>query len=247
MGEYRVIFFDLDHTLVDTNLQHKLSLERTVKQMYNGAVPEDFIPRFLAHHEALWTLYDRREITMTELRRLRFLRTWQDYNVEKTDSEADRFNDVYMSTLEETVIAYPGRRRCWRRWRRVQTRGYTNGSPNLQWRKMTIAGIDRFIPELRSLSRSTSQGQTHPMVYQAACEALAEVSAREALMVGDNYRADYEGARVFGMGRALVRSRSGQCQAAASGARRCPQGRRRPVGDFQNGRSTAGLSRGSDS
>jgi HAD superfamily hydrolase (TIGR01549 family) len=200
MGEYRVIFFDLDHTLVDTNLQHKLSLERTVKQMYNGAVPEDFIPRFLAHHEALWTLYDRREITMTELRRLRFLRTWQDYNVEKTDSEADRFNDVYMSTLEETVIAYPGTTEMLEALAAKYRLGVvTNGSPDLQWRKMTIAGIDRFIPESALIiSEHVGKAKPHPMVYQAACEAL-QVSAREALMVGDNYRADYEGARVFGM------------------------------------------------
>jgi HAD superfamily hydrolase (TIGR01549 family) len=200
MGKYRAIFFDLDHTLVDTNLQHKLSLDLTVNQMYNGAVPEDFIRRFLAHHEDLWALYDRREITMAELRRLRFLRTWQDYNVEKTDSEADRFNDVYMSTLEETVFAYPGTTEMLEALAAKYILGVvTNGSPDLQWRKMTIAGIDRFIPESALIiSEHVGKAKPHPAVYQAACDAL-QVSAKEALMVGDNYRADYEGAKVFGM------------------------------------------------
>ncbi|GMA51697.1 noncanonical pyrimidine nucleotidase, YjjG family protein [Alicyclobacillus contaminans] len=200
MRPYRVIFFDLDHTLVDTNRQHQLSLQRTVQTLYGGQVPQDFIPRLLRHHDALWKQYDERIISMQELRRQRFLRTWRDYGVERTDDEADVFNQLYMDAVEEALFAFPGTLAMLANLAADHQLGIiTNGSPDLQWRKMQATGISKYIPESALIiSEHVGAAKPHPSVYAAACAALS-VAHGEALMVGDNYAADVAGAEACGL------------------------------------------------
>jgi HAD superfamily hydrolase (TIGR01509 family) len=201
MTRYAVLFFDLDHTLVDTRRQYAEGLALTVERVYgpNGA-PAGFIERFLHHHEALWPLYDNRQLTMQELRRERFLRAWKDFGVARTIAEADAFQAVYDSLFDETVRAFPGTAEMLRRLAPGRRFGIiTNGSPDLQWRKLRAAGIDRFFDETAVIiSERVGLAKPHPDVFAAACDALG-VGSADALMIGDNWVADIGGARSFGM------------------------------------------------
>ncbi|WDL95881.1 HAD family hydrolase [Alicyclobacillus sp. ALC3] len=200
MKAYDVIFFDLDHTLVDTRGQYKEGLAVSLKQVYADKAPAGFADKFLRHHEALWGQYDRREITMQTLRRQRFLRAWRDYGVSKSDDEADHFHEVYNATFEHTLHPFAGVLDL------VQTLAgdhrlgiITNGSPDLQWRKLGIAGLQPyFAQDAVVISENIGKAKPHPSVYQAACDALS-VAKQDALMVGDNFVADVQGARNFGL------------------------------------------------
>lgn len=197
---YDVIFFDLDHTLVDTRGQYRLGLAQAVGKMYDGQVPANFAEHFLKHHEALWPEYDRRKISMLDLRRQRFLRAWQDFGVDKTDEEADAFHTVYDATFETTLHAFPGAGDLIHRLADAHRLGIiTNGSPDLQWRKLGIAGLQPYFPESAVIiSEAVGKAKPHPSVYEAACQALA-VDREQALMIGDNFISDVQGARNFGM------------------------------------------------
>jgi 2-haloalkanoic acid dehalogenase type II len=200
MHPYQVLFFDLDHTLVDTRRQYLLGLAKAIEELYQGKVPKAFIDRFFHHHEQLWELYDRREITMLQLRRERFLRAWKDFGITKSEAEADLFQETYNRTFEHTLFAYPGTVEMLETLAKRYRMGIvTNGSPDLQWRKLEITGLARFFPESAVIiSERVGLAKPHPSVYQAACDAL-EVRPEDALMIGDNYRADVLGAKEFGM------------------------------------------------
>jgi HAD superfamily hydrolase (TIGR01509 family) len=200
MHPYQVLFFDLDHTLIDTRRQYDLGLAKAIEELYQGKVPETFIERFFYHHERLWELYDKREITMHQLRRQRFLRAWQDFGITKSEEEADLFQETYNRTFEDTLFAYPGTIDMLETLSKRYRMGIvTNGSPDLQWRKMEITGLTRFFTEsVVIISERVGLAKPHPSVYQAACDAL-QVRPKDAVMIGDNYRVDVLGARAFGM------------------------------------------------
>jgi HAD superfamily hydrolase (TIGR01549 family) len=200
MDVYKVVFFDLDHTLVDTRRQYDIGLARTIEILHQGDVPEDFVDRFMHHHGLLWKEYDRRDVTMETLRRERYIRAWRDYGVAKDIVDADQFQGVYDSIFDETLFTYPGTTSMLEALRRKYRLGVvTNGSPDLQWRKMRATGLDRFIQEEHLIiSGNIGHAKPHPTVYEAACKAL-DVSPTAAIMVGDSWPADVAGARAFGI------------------------------------------------
>lgn len=154
----------------------------------------------MQHHERLWPLYDRREISMLELRRQRYLQAWQDYGIERSAEDADLFQSTYDATFETTLHAFPGITELLSELARNHRLGMiTNGSPDLQWRKTRIVGFDKFFAEQHLIiSEQIGHAKPHPSVYQAACERL-QVAPQNALMIGDNYRGDVVGARDAGI------------------------------------------------
>lgn len=197
---YDVIFFDLDHTLVDTRLQYRLGLQAAIDEMFGGDVPAGFQDRFMKHHEQLWTLYDKRQITMTDVRRQRFIRAWQDYGVTKSEEEAEQFYQVYHSTLSKTLFAYEGVVDMLTALKQTHRLGIiTNGAADLQWKKLEYTGlVPFFIPESVIISELIGPSKPHSAVYRAACDAM-DTAPDKSLMIGDNYNNDVLGARVFGM------------------------------------------------
>ncbi len=201
MQSYDVLFFDLDHTLIDTRGQYVLAVDATVKQMVSDdEVPHDFTERFMRNHDRLWPHYDKREISMAELRRRRYLLTWKEYGVDKSIDEADAFQTAYDETFESTLHAFPGIAEMLTELAAKYRLGIiTNGAPDLQWRKTKIVGFDCFFAEQHLIiSEQIGHAKPHPSVYQAACERL-HVEPGQALMIGDNYRGDVLGAREAGL------------------------------------------------
>lgn len=197
---YEVAFFDLDHTLVDTRRQYELGLARAIDEIYGAQCPAEFPDRFLHHHEHLWGEYDRRHITMQTLRRERFLRAWRDFGTERTTAEADEFHAAYQRTFDDTLTPFADTLELLDAISKDHRLGIvTNGAPDLQWRKMEIAGIARFFaPAAVIISERIGWAKPHPSVYRAACTALG-ADAENAVMIGDNFNADVQGARAVGI------------------------------------------------
>lgn len=197
---FDVIFFDLDHTLIDTRKQYKLGMQQTVQQLYGQSAPETFIPAFMAHHARLWSQYDKREITMTELRRERFLRAWRELGVERTPEDAEVFQTAYNTTFETTLFTFDETLDLVQTLAKHHQLGIiTNGSPDMQDYKMQITHLSGyFVPEAVTISELVGMAKPHPSVYQSACQQLG-VEPANTVMIGDNYAADVEGAKVFGM------------------------------------------------
>lgn len=200
MKRFEVIFFDLDHTLIDTRRQYEQGLAITLRSLYGDQSPSDFAARFMFHNEELWPKYDQRRITMKDLRRERFLVTWRDYGVEKSVSEAEVFQETYNQTFETTLTCFPGTLDMLSGLVSAYRLGIiTNGSPDLQARKLAITGLSRFFDTTNVIvSEDIGWAKPHPLVYETACDRLA-TRPEKSLMIGDNYRNDVLGARNCGL------------------------------------------------
>ena len=196
----KVIFFDLDHTLIDTRQQYLSGLALTLELLYGVDVPGDFIPRFMQHNDELWPDYDKRLLTIKDLRRQRFLLTWKDYGVTRSNEEADVFQEQYNQTFESTLNCFPGTIEMLETLAQDYRLGIiTNGAPDLQERKLTITGLRPFFPEKTVIvSEAIGFAKPDPLVYETACSQFA-VEPEQCLMVGDNYKNDVLGARACGL------------------------------------------------
>jgi HAD superfamily hydrolase (TIGR01549 family) len=195
-----VIFFDLDHTLVDTRRQYILGMPMALRELYGTDYPDDFVDHFLRHHDELWLEYDKRSISMDTLRIERFLRTWRDYEIHKQREEAERFQHVYDGTLEKTLFTFPGTLELLAQLASSYRLGIiTNGAPDIQSRKMHITGLTQyFTPGQVTVSANVGKAKPDPSVYAWACEVM-NTSPASSLMIGDNFAADYEGAMACGL------------------------------------------------
>lgn len=196
----KVIFFDLDHTLIDTRRQYLLGLQMTLQSLYANEAPGDFVQHFMQHNDELWPEYDKRRLTMTDLRRQRFLRTWRDYGITRTEAEADVFQEHYSQTFATTLTCFPGTIEMLE----VLSKDYqlgiiTNGAPDLQGKKLFVTGLQPFFPEHAVVvSEVVGRAKPHPLVYQTACARFG-AEPEQCWMIGDNYTNDVAGARACGL------------------------------------------------
>lgn len=201
MSRYSCVFFDLDHTLIDTLGQYHKGLAIALHELYGNEISaDDFEQQFMRHHDQLWRLYDKREITMLDLRRQRFLRAWKEFGIERTTEEADKFHSTYDATFETTLETFPGTMELLDELsQRYRLGAITNGSPDLQWRKVCITGLNKYFREADIIiSERIGKAKPHPSVYDAACKDF-NVDETNAVMVGDNFLSDVQGARDFGL------------------------------------------------
>jgi len=197
---YSVIFFDLDHTLIDTKGQYQLAIPEVLQQLYGNHAPSDFYQRFVKNNNRLFRLYDERQLTIAELRHQRFFETWAEYGVVRRPEEADEFQDLYDKTMGHTLRAYEGTYPMLQQLGASHRIGIiTNGSPDHMWHRMKIAKLDEFFSEQDVIVAQTiGPAKPHPAVYAAAVETYG-ATASECLMIGDNHPNDVEGARRAGL------------------------------------------------
>lgn len=196
----QVIFFDLDHTLIDTRQQYLWGLSVALESLYGQDVPQDFIARFMQHNDELWPQYDKRLLSMKDLRRQRFLLTWGDYGFTRTDDEADEFQERYHETFETTLKCFPGTLEMLQVLaERYELGIITNGSPDLQEKKLKVTGLEPLFPHKNVIvSEAVGLAKPHPQVYDTACKRF-DARPERCLMVGDNYKNDVLGARASGL------------------------------------------------
>ena len=86
MNKYQHVFFDLDHTLWDTNRNSGESLEEIYVELNlakKGIAPlEEFLKCYHSHNEILWGLWSENKITPEALRINRFVHTLNDFNID---------------------------------------------------------------------------------------------------------------------------------------------------------------------
>ena len=86
MNKYKHIFFDLDHTLWDTNKNATESLQEIYIELnlFSKGIklPDAFVKSYHSHNERLWGLYSENKIGPEALRINRFVHTLNDFDID---------------------------------------------------------------------------------------------------------------------------------------------------------------------
>ena len=198
----RHLFFDLDNTLWDHRKNAQLTLrELFAKEKINagyGLSFEDFYREYYTVNENLWALIRDGKIDKEYLRAHRFYDTFQFFGIEDA-ALADRFEHQFLDEILGYNELVPGTVEIltYLREKEYQLHILSNGFAEVTDRKCELSGIKPFFRTITS-GDEINMRKPHPEIYAHAL-AKAQAQPEESMMIGDDWIADVEGAKAYGI------------------------------------------------
>ena len=187
----KVVFFDLDDTIVDTTRLAEMARRNAIENMVRHGLPVDFDT---AYNELLELISEYGS---------NFGRHF-DYLLRRLDVPYDpKLVAAGVISYHNTKFAYLRTVRGVRRLLLgLQKDGYrlgiiTDGDPIKQWEKILRLEIDAYFDEV-FISDSLGVKKPHPKIFRKAVKKMG-VEPENALMVGDRLYSDIYGAKRVGM------------------------------------------------
>ena len=201
MKKYRHLFFDLDHTLWDFNVNSVNTLAEIFEKFSLQKKLEVSFTRFMSVYqeinEQLWDKYRNGKIAKDDLRFVRFFDALAYFgfrNKELAISIGEYY--VYHSPRKSSLLPNA-----------IQTLDYlkerynmhiiTNGFEEVQYIKLKNSLLDNYFEHIITSERAGAKKPSE-LVFNYALE-LTNCSVKECLMIGDSFEADIVGASNVGM------------------------------------------------
>ena len=196
----RAVLFDLDDTLFDHASAARAAL-RVVHGAYAGFASREF-DRFEVDHSLCLEELHRRviagELTVDDARIERFRRLFAAAGVDAGDDLLQRTAMSYRRAYLDARGPVPGARDLLDALRpQVRIGIVSNNILDEQQQKLRHCGFDGYVDAL-VVSEEAGVSKPDPAIFAIALQRLG-VGAEEAVMVGDSWAADVEGARAAGI------------------------------------------------
>ena len=202
------LFFDLDRTLWDFDRNSREALEEIFLEIAQPNLPQaksaaEFIPVYEAENEKCWNAYRQGQITKEELRPLRFRKAVEGLGIPAFDgmeSLAEAMGTAYVQRAPYRTALLDGAIDV---CRELKARGHrmfilTNGFEEVQHIKVNRSGLEPFFDGVFT-SDALGFKKPHPECFTQGL-ALAGSSAERAVMIGDDWECDVDGAIQAGWG-----------------------------------------------
>lgn len=201
MSEYQHIFFDLDRTLWDFDVNSREALleiidECKLKEL--GVEDADaFIGVYQEVNEHYWGLYREQQIDKATLRWIRFDQTLEKYGV-RDRTLALQLADRYIEVSPQKTALLPGTIDVLNHLaNRYRLHIITNGFEEVQHIKISRSGLTHYF-DVVVTSESAGCKKPGREIFEHACRnSGAEVAV--SLMIGDDLETDIKGAQNAGM------------------------------------------------
>ena len=202
MKNIRHIFFDLDNTLWDHRKNAVLTLEelfqrKEISEKYNILFHE-FHAKYDEINEDLWVKIRDGIIDKDFLRKHRFYDTFLHFDVDNFElaqifehqflDEIIAYNELIEGSIE--ILEY------------LKSKNYTihiisNGFHEVTHRKIDGSGIRKYVDTVTSAD-DVNVRKPNPRIFEYALNQ-ANAAKSESILIGDDWIADIEGARNFGI------------------------------------------------
>jgi putative hydrolase of the HAD superfamily len=201
LKKYTHIFFDLDHTLwdFDTNSSQVITeilIENGLPEKNNFKLP-DFLREYKKINEALWQEYHAGKIDRMTLRASRFYRTLLLFGVNDPDLGSTIEKTYLLRSPYKTGLLPNALKTLDYLKKKYELHIITNGFEEVQHIKLKSSGLKSYFGHVVT---SDAAGYNKPQreIFEYALN-LAQSSASNSLMVGDNIKIDIEGAMNAGI------------------------------------------------
>lgn len=201
MRHYKTLFIDLDNTLYDFSgnsreayiaVYNLLDYDRWFRSF------EHYYEIYEEYNLRLWALYAEGKITKEHLNAERYSHPLRVVGAPDPEAIGAQFWDEAMKRLPLGSRLMPHAKEILT-YLRPKYKMYilSNGFTELQSRKMQSAGIAHYFDGM-ILSEDIGVNKPNPAIFTHALR-VAESTAEESLMIGDNYEVDIEGAQRVGI------------------------------------------------
>ncbi|GAK93845.1 5'-nucleotidase YjjG [Nonlabens ulvanivorans] len=192
------IFFDLDHTLWDFDLNSKLAYQQIFQEHKVNLDLETFIKVYEPLNLEFWRKFRENQITKEELRYQRLKTAFDacDYFID--DNLIDLFADLYIEYLPNNNHLFPGCIDLLDSLKdNFELHLITNGFNGVQQNKIDKAGLDKYF-NIVLTAEAAGYKKPAPQIFHMAL-GMAGANADDSLMIGDSYAADIVGAKQVGI------------------------------------------------
>jgi YjjG family noncanonical pyrimidine nucleotidase len=192
------IFFDLDHTLWDFDVNSELAFEAILKKDHPTIQTTEFIEKYAPINQACWKLYQYDKITHAELRynRLKFTFDALEYFV--SDAQIESIAHDYIELLPENNRLFEGTIEVLEYLeKKYKLHIITNGFADVQYKKINNSNIAGFFKTITN-SEMAGVKKPNPIIFEYALN-LAQAKKENSIMIGDCLEADVQGALDAGL------------------------------------------------
>ncbi len=197
--KYRVLFFDLDHTLWDFDANARDCIYELFKlyKLDKYADFECFFETYEKHNKRLWAEYEGGNLKKEALRALRFHLTLKDFGLDDY-AFAEQFGLAYIQGCPLKTKLFPHTVELLEYLQpRYRMAIISNGFPEVQDVKLRSCGIDGYFEKVFT-SELVGYQKPRPEIFHAATTAF-NAKKKHCLMIGDSWANDITGARNYGM------------------------------------------------
>ena len=206
-NNYKHLFFDLDHTIWDFEMNSKdtlwdlhLKFDLTSKGILDF---DAFYDTYSVHNHRLWDRYTKGFIKQEELRWKRIYLSLLDYKIADEKLSKAMSHD-YLDILPNKTNLFPYTIEI---LNYLQQKGYvmhliTNGFESVQFKKINNSNIAKYFTEVITSEASNSL-KPHKEIFEFAL-SKSNAKVAESIMIGDNESADIQGAINIGMDSVFV-------------------------------------------
>ncbi len=196
------LFFDLDHTLWDTDRNSKESLGELFEELEftKIGIPsfDEFHARYREHNERLWGLYAGNQVGKDAVRLHRFVHTLQDFGIHD-HKHASNIADKFIGRARTKQHLIPGAKKLLDHLNgKYRMSIITNGFPEVQYIKLKSSGIDHFFEHV-FISEEIGVNKPDPAIYHHAVKTSGANHIDDCIMIGDTFQTDIMGAIAAGM------------------------------------------------
>jgi putative hydrolase of the HAD superfamily len=204
---YQHLFFDLDHTIWDFEMNSKDTLW-DLHQKYGLAEKgitdfDTFFNQYSVHNHRLWDRYTKGFIKQDELRWKRIYLSLLDYKI--ADEQLSKEMSVdYLDILPNKTHLFPYTIEILEYLKRkdYQMHLITNGFESVQFKKIENSKIAHYFGEVITSEASNSL-KPHKEIFEYALDK-SKATLEHSIMIGDNESADIQGAINIGMDSVFV-------------------------------------------
>lgn len=192
------IFFDLDHTLWDFDVNSELAFETIFKKDHPTIHITDFIEKYVPINQACWKLYQYDKITHAELRYNRLKHTFDALEYYVSDAQIESIAHNYIQLLPQNNRLFDGTIEVLEYLeKKYKLHIITNGFAEVQYKKINNSNIGCFFKTITN-SEMAGVKKPNPIIFEYALN-LAQANKENSIMIGDCLEADVQGALDAGL------------------------------------------------
>jgi len=191
------LFFDLDHTLWDTDRNAEESLFELYEELNLNKMGvtgfDDFHQTYRNHNEKLWGLYAENKIGKEVVRTHRFRQTLFDFGIDDPELTELLSCEFIARTPRKSHLIDGAIELLQQLHGKYILAIITNGFPEAQHIKMKQSGLEHFFHHV-IVSEEVGVHKPDQLIFLHAMKMTGATLAGNCMMVGDTYQTDVLGA-----------------------------------------------------
>ncbi|MFM1745264.1 MAG: hypothetical protein RLZZ630_1201 [Bacteroidota bacterium] len=196
------LFFDLDHTLWDTDRNAEESLLELFEELNlrKMGVPDfdSFHETYRNHNEKLWGLYAENKVGKEVVRTHRFRQTLFDFGIDNPEMTELLSREFIVRTPRKPHLIEGATELLDRLHGNYILAIITNGFPEAQHIKMKHSGLDKYFRQV-IVSEEVGVHKPDLQIFRHAMTLTGATLAENCMMIGDTFQTDVLGALNAGL------------------------------------------------